>query len=149
MPVTIRKSLPKDRDALVDVWLRSVRATHAFLTEADIQSMLPLVRDLALAELEVWVLSADDGQAVGFIGLSGAKLEALFLAPEVHRRGWGRLMVEHARRLKGPITVDVNEQNPAALRFYEACGFQVAGRSESDSDGRPFPLLHLREADVS
>jgi putative acetyltransferase len=42
------------------------------------------------------------------------------------------------------LTVDVNEQNPAACRFYEACGFVVEGRSELDSTGRPFPLLHMR-----
>jgi putative acetyltransferase len=53
-------------------------------------------------------------------------------------------MVEHARGLRGELTVDVNEQNPAACRFYEACGFVVVGRSELDSTGRPFPLLHMR-----
>jgi hypothetical protein len=26
--MTIREALPKDRDALVGIWLRSVRATH-------------------------------------------------------------------------------------------------------------------------
>ena len=48
--------------------------------------------------------------------------------------------------LKGPLVVDVNEQNPQALQFYLAEGFQVVGRSELDGGGRPFPLLHLREA---
>ena len=89
------------------------------------------------------------GTPVGFLGLAGASLEALFLAPEHRRRGGGRLLVEHARRLKGPLVVDVNEQNPDALRFYEACGFRVVGRSEVDSDGRPFPLIHLRESDAA
>ena len=46
----------------------------------------------------------------------------------------------------GDLTVDVNEQNPAACRFYEACGFVVEGRSELDSTGRPFPLLQMRLA---
>ena len=55
------------------------------------------------------------------------------------------MLLGHARRLKGALTVDVNEQNPEAVRFYEACGFAVVGRSEVDSDGRPFPLLHMRE----
>jgi putative acetyltransferase len=41
--------------------------------------------------------------------------------------------------------VDVNEQNPEAARFYEACGFAVVGRSELDDGGRPFPLLHMKE----
>jgi len=146
MSMTIRKLLPQDRDVLVDVWLRSVRATHEFLSEADIQALLPIVRDSALTDLELWVLADDQGTAVGFMGLAGPKLEALFLAPEVHRRGWGRKLVEHARDLKGPLDVDVNEQNPQALRFYAACGFYVAGRSETDSQGRPFPLLHLRDS---
>jgi len=141
----IRKSLPTDRDALLDIWLRSVRVTHRFLSEDDIQSLLPLVRDVALAQLEVWVLCSDAGDPIGFLGLSGAKVEAMFLAPEFLRRGGGRMLLRHARQLKGALTVDVNEQNPDAVRFYEACGFAVVGRSEVDGSGRPFPLLHMRE----
>jgi len=143
--LAIRPAGATDHDAIVDIWLRSVRATHAFLTEDDIQALLPLVRGGALAGLELWVLCADGDGPVGFLGLAGAKVEALFLAPEWSRRGGGRMLVEHARRLKGRLTVDVNEQNPAAVRFYEACGFVVVGRSPTDSDGRPFPLLHLAE----
>jgi putative acetyltransferase len=110
--------------------------------------MLPQVR-AALPALELWVLAGPDGSAVGFLGLAGAKVEALFLAPEVLRRGGGRMMLEHARRLKGPLTVDVNEQNQTAVRFYLACGFVQVGRSEVDGDGRPFPLLHLSEVTSS
>ena len=43
----IREALPTDRDALLEVWLRSVRATHTFLTEEDVQALLPLVRCFA------------------------------------------------------------------------------------------------------
>jgi putative acetyltransferase len=143
-PFTIRAAQPADRDALLGVWLRSVRATHTFLTEDDIREMIPLVRDLALGALELWVLERG-GAAVGFAGLDGAKMEALFLDPAHVRCGGGRLLVEHARRLKGPLTVDVNEQNPAAVRFYQALGFRVVGRSPTDGQGGPFPLLHLRD----
>src|SRR4051794_18763033 len=92
------------------------------------------------------MLCSDEGSPMGFLGLSGSKIEALFLAPEYQRRGYGRRFVRHARELKGELTVDVNEQNPAAVRFYEACGFVVEGRSELDSSGRPFPLLPMRQA---
>ena len=142
----IRPASVADRDGLLDIWLRSVRATHTFLAEDDIQALLPLVREHALAELELWVLCASSDDAVGFMGLSGATVEALFIAPEWSRKGGGRMLVEHARRLKGRLSVDVNEQNPDAVRFYEACGFTVVGRSEVDSGGRPFPLLHMRES---
>ena len=87
--MTIREALPADRGALLDIWLRSVRATHTFLTEDDIQSLLPLVRDAALPALELWVLCAESGAAVGFLGLDGAEVEALFIAPKWCRRGAG------------------------------------------------------------
>jgi len=141
----IREGRTADRDALVAIWLRSVRATHAFLTEEDIQKLLPLVREQVLPALEIWVLIRDD-EPIGFAGLDGARLEALFLDPAHFRSGGGRLLVEHARRLKGKLAVDVNEQQPEALRFYEALGFRVVGRSPVDSAGRPFPLVHLEDA---
>lgn len=142
----IRCATVDDHAELLDIWLRSVRATHTFLTEADIQSLLPVVKDVALPALELWVLADVDGTLMGFMGLDGAKLEALFLAPEHAGRGGGRLLVEHALQLKGPLTCDVNEQNPEALHFYQKLGFQITGRSPTDSDGRPFPLVHLRSA---
>ena len=134
----IRRAVVGDYGMLLDIWLRSVRATHTFLSEEDIQSMLPLVRDHVLKEFEISVLVTDEG-------LSGNKMEAPFLAPEFFRRGGGRLLVEHARELKGALLVDVNEQNTQALRFYESLGFFVESRSELDSEGQPFPILHMRE----
>jgi putative acetyltransferase len=83
---------------------------------------------------------------MGFMGMFRSKMESLFIAPEFHRRGAGRLLVGHAQAQHGELTVDVNEQNLAARAFYEACGFVVEGRSELDDQGRPYPLLHMRLA---
>ncbi len=141
----IRRATLDDRDVLFDVWLRSVRATHTFVSDPDIQSFMPLVRDyLDSSETEFWVLCDTDGTVMGFMGVAGPKMESLFLAPEFHRRGGGRRLVEHAHALRGELTVDVNEQNTAAVRFYEECGFVVEGRSEVDETGRAYPLLHMR-----
>jgi putative acetyltransferase len=140
----IRRAILTDREVLLDVWLRSVRATHTFVSEEDIQSMIPQVRDyLASSATEFWVL-CDSGAIMGFMGMSGSKMESLFIAPEFQRRGAGRQLVLHAQALHGELTVDVNIQNPAARAFYEACGFVVEGRSELDDQGRPYPLLHMR-----
>ncbi|HQR42116.1 MAG TPA: GNAT family N-acetyltransferase [Gemmatales bacterium] len=141
----IRLATTADHAPLLDIWLRSVRATHTFLSEAEIQVLVPAVRDQAFPNLELWVLCQDDGTLMGFMGLAGNSLEALFLAPEYTGQGGGKLLLDHARQLKGPLTTDVNEQNPAALQFYLANGFEQAGRSSLDNAGRPYPLLHLRE----
>lgn len=143
--MNIRRAIPTDREVLLDIWLRSVRATHTFVSETDIQFFLPLVREyLASSDAELWVLGDDSRAIMGFIGMSGRRMEALFLDPECLRRGGGRRLVRHAQTLHGELTVDVNEQNVAARAFYEACGFVIEGRSELDDTGRPYPLLHMR-----
>jgi putative acetyltransferase len=143
--LAIRRAIPADRTALLDIWLRSVRATHAFVSEEDIQGMIPQVRDyLGSSEPEFWILCDEAGTLMGFMGMSGNKMESLFLAPEFQRRGGGRRLVRHAQARHRELTVDVNEQNAAARAFYEACGFVVEGKSEVDEQGRPYPLLHMR-----
>jgi putative acetyltransferase len=143
--MTIRRARPAETGLLLEIWERSVRATHTFLPEEDVLFFRPLVRDaLAGDALDLWVLSRDDDTPVGFMGLAGPRIEALFLDPEHRRRGGGRRLVEHAIRLHGELTLDVNEQNPDARRFYEACGFVVEGRSPLDGAGKPYPLLHMR-----
>lgn len=37
----------------------------------------------------------------------------------------------------------MNEQNPQAQGFYEHCGWHVIGRSETDEQGEPCPILHM------
>jgi putative acetyltransferase len=144
---TIDRAGRDDRDPLVGIWLRSVRATHGFLTEDDIQGLLPEVRDYLHADdPELWVLRDAMGAPLGFMGMAGSDVAALFLAPEHHRRGGGRRLIRFAQDLRGELTVSVNEQNPGAIRFYEACGFVVESRSATDDDGRPYPLLRMRLA---
>lgn len=141
----IRPYSDEDNARLVDIWLAAVRATHQFLTEEDIQFFLPKLRDQYIPALEVYVAEDDNGQLLGFSGLDGANLEMLFIDPAHHGIGIGKQLVDHAVALKGPLKVDVNEQNPGALAFYLKCGFTQVGRSEFDGTGKPFPLLHLMQ----
>lgn len=123
----IRKRVDADNTALVDLWERSVRATHDFLSEADIVELYSQVRDLYLPAVEVWVLVDDDGVAQGFIGLNQAHVEMLFVEPGLRGRGIGRRLLDHARATWPRLSVDVNEQNP------QACGFSfLFGGSEDD-----------------
>lgn len=143
----IRRADAAELPDLLEIWLRSVRATHLFLTEADINALAVEVDAYLPGSLETfWVLADDEGAAVGFMGLIGDEIDSLFIAPAIHRHGGGRMLVRHADAIaEGPLRVSVNEQNPGALKFYQACGFKIVGRSELDGQGRPFPLLHLQK----
>ena len=147
----VRRAHPADHYTLVALWERSVRATHDFLTEADIVALRPVVRE-ALSDdaLELWVLTERTDVPIGFMGLAGHDIAALFLEPARRGQGGGRQLVAHAQEIRdGDLTVDVNEQNPAAISFYEALGFVVVSRSPLDDDGRPFPVLHMRRPATS
>lgn len=142
----LRYARAEDRDRLLQLWERSVRATHHFLAKSDIVTLRPLVaQELASDALDWWVVVSAGETLIGFLGFVNDTIEALFIDPQHQGRGAGKLLVAHAQSLaegRG-LAVDVDEQNEAALGFYGALGFFVTGRSPTDSGGRPFPILHL------
>lgn len=133
-----------DFDHLAVLWESAVRATHRFLAEKDIDHLRPLVREQYLPSAQLLGARNANGEWLAFLGVEGDELEALFVRPDMHRHGIGRMLAEHAIREFGVVRVEVNEQNPGAVAFYERMGFVVEGRSEVDGQGRAFPILKMR-----
>lgn len=133
--------------ALLEIWERSVRATHLFLSEREIQAIAACV-PRALEEAPVLVVAEGErGEAAAFMGIDGARLEMLFLDPAARGRGLGRRLVQYGVERYGVHQVCVNEQNPGARGFYEHLGFRAYRRTEEDEQGRPYPLLYMRLAE--
>jgi putative acetyltransferase len=145
MDMHVRPARAEDREQLLELWERSVRATHHFLAESDIVALRPLVAaELASDAIAWWVLVSAPEAPIGFLGFGSSTIEALFIDPDHHRKGGGKFLVAHAESLSvGPLAVEVNEQNEGAVRFYQALEFKVVGRSPTDAGGRPFPILHM------
>lgn len=140
---TLRPSRASDGDAVVDLWRRAVDATHDFLSAEDRRAIdAEVVGFLPQAPL-LLAVDAED-RPLGFMLIDGSHMEALFIDPEVHGQGIGRQLVEHALARHSTLTTDVNAQNAQALGFYLRMDFVETGRSEVDSQGRPYPLIHLR-----
>lgn len=130
---------------LMEVWEDSVRVTHSFLTQADIEAIKSYVPNAIKAVPHLFVARGNTGSAQGFLGISGQKIEMLFIASQNRRQGLGRKLIEEAMS-HYPITeVVVNEQNYQAIGFYEHMGFEVYGRSATDEQGGPFPILFMRK----
>ena len=130
---------------MLAVWRAAVDATHDFLTAEDRRAIDAEVAGL-LPSAPLWLAVDARDQAIGFMLLDGAHMEALFIDPAVRGTGVGRALVSHALGLHNSITTDVNEQNAQAVGFYERLGFVATGRSDRDGQGRPYPLVHLRSA---
>lgn len=133
----------KQLNELVEVWEASVRDSHSFLTNKDIRSFKPLVKT-AIQEIETLIIVEEEGRAAGFIGIADQKVEMLFLSPKVFGKGLGRQLMQKAIDDYQAIYVDVNEQNPKAVGFYQHMGFQVFARMEADGQGNPFPILNMK-----
>lgn len=143
--LSVRAAGAADHAALTALWRRSVEATHAFLAPGEADEIENEVRRGLTSVPELWIAEAG-GAPAGFLGCTESHVDMLFVAPELFRRGAGSLLLAHARSLHGPLCLEVNEANAGALAFYRARGFRVEGRSPVDCAGRPYPLLHLRQA---
>lgn len=139
----VLRAAKADHPELLALWEESVRATHAFLPEADILALKPLILHEYFGQVELFALRGEEGGIRAFMGVAEDRLEMLFVRPDCLRQGLGGRLARHALETLGVRAVDVNEQNPDALAFYLRLGFRVAGRSETDGQGRPYPLLHL------
>ncbi|TCJ12692.1 GNAT family N-acetyltransferase [Flaviaesturariibacter flavus] len=131
-----------DFEEMLELWERSVRATHFFLREEDIVRFRALIpRYLEL--LDLYCTRDATGAISGFLGTAGGKIEMLFIRPDQRGRGIGSALLRFAVHGLGLRQVDVNEQNGQAKTFYLHAGFRIAGRSERDGMGKPYPLLHM------
>ena len=128
---------------VVDVWEASVRATHYFLSEQDIQHFKPLILNEYLAAVELRCIRGQDDVILGFLGVADLKIEMLFVDPRAMKQGIGKMLTIHAIDNMAARQVDVNEDNMQAVGFYEHLGFKVMSRSRLDALGKPFPILHM------
>lgn len=143
MKYEVESASPIDFPEITKVWEASVRASHHFLTEEDIQFFKPLILNEYLKNLDTYLVRRDNSSIAGFVGVAEKKIEMLFIEPELRGQGIGKKLLNYAVQYLDAKEVDVNEQNEAAVAFYLSQGFTVKSRSELDSTGKPFPILHL------
>lgn len=142
--VEVKERSPLLIEQLLKVWESSVKATHLFLSDNEINDIKQYV-PLALKDIPVLVVAEnEDGVPVGFMGISGQMLEMLFIANENRGQSMGKQLLQYGIKKYLVNKLAVNEQNPLAKGFYEHMGFTVYKRSELDEQGNPYPLLYMK-----
>lgn len=130
---------------LLEVWESSVKATHLFLLEDEIETIKNYVPQ-ALKEIpHLLIVENEDQLPVGFMGIAGQRLEMLFIASEERGKGFGKELFAYGIEKYSVHDLAVNEQNPLAKGFYEQMGFEVYKRTELDEQGNPYPLLYMKK----
>lgn len=138
LTINIESTKKADRQKLIEIWGKSVRATHEFLDEKDLLERKLLILEQYFDAVDLNVTKNGDGY---FCGTHDGNVEMLFISPKVRGKGIGALLVSHVIKFKKATRVDVNEHG---LGFYKHIRFTVIGRSPLDGQGKPYPLLHMQ-----
>ncbi|ACV75089.1 MAG: acetyltransferase [Zymomonas mobilis] len=139
----IRQSNSGDGQRVMEIWRDAVQETHLFLKAKDRFEIEKSLSDF-LPMVSLWLAVDDSDNAIGFMLCSHNHLEALFIDPHFMGQGIGRRLVQQAISFCNDIlSVDVNEENSQALGFYRHLGFIETGRSKTDRQGYPYPLIFM------
>jgi ribosomal protein S18 acetylase RimI-like enzyme len=152
--VPIRRAVLSDARAIAEVQVSSWKAAyHGLMPQTLLDNLQVDARQerwesiLADNASRTFVFEAD-GSVVGFAGIDATtdedsdkenvgEIRAIYLAPNVWRKGYGRRLVDTAiesLRLQGfaEVTLWVLHNNQRAIKFYESLGFQPDGTTKID-----------------
>ena len=119
----IRELQEADLDKVADIWLDTNIKSHDFIPAQYWKSNFESVKE-ALLQAEVYVYE-HDGEIQGFIGLSDAYVEGLFVLDEMQSQGIGKTLLDHAKDQKDELFLNVYQKNKRAISFYRREGFEI------------------------
>ena len=131
-------------NTLLEVWENSVKATHLFLSDNEIEKIKEYVPQALKEVAHLIVIENENDIPIAFMGIEGTKLEMLFIKNSERRKGLGRQLLNYGIKNYNINELIVNEQNPNFKGFYEHLGFKVYKRTELDEQGNPYPILYMR-----
>lgn len=142
--IKIKERTPLLIQQLLEIWEKSVKETHLFLSQSEIENIKKYVPQ-ALETVPYLIIAENENKLpIAFMGISDQKLEMLFVSVEEMGKGFGKKLIEYGIENYSINELTVNEQNPRAKGFYEHIGFKIYKRTENDEQGNPYPILYMK-----
>ena len=129
---------------LLEVWEDSVKATHLFLSNEEIENIKKYVPQALKGVSYLIIIENENNVPIAFMGIEDTKLEMLFIKNSERGKGLGKQLLNYGIRNYNINELVVNEQNPKAKGFYEHMGFKTYKRLELDEQGNAYPILYMR-----
>ena len=83
-------------ERMLEIFEASVRATHDFYTEEDIERHLSMVRNSLSCPCHYFCIDKENGNIVGFVSLIGRYIDMLYVHPDYFSMGYGRELLDIA-----------------------------------------------------
>ncbi len=129
---------------LLEVWEDSVKATHLFLSDKEINNIKEYVPQVISGVSHLVIIENENNTPIAFMGIEDKKLEMLFIKNSEIGKGLGKQLLNYGIENYNVNELVVNEQNHNAKGFYEYMGFKTYKRTELDEQGNPYPILYMR-----
>ena len=131
-------------DELLEVWENSVKATHLFLSNEEVENIKKYVPQAISTVSHLVIIENESCGPIAFMGIEGTKLEMLFIKNSERGKGLGKQLLNYGIENYNVNELAVNEQNPNAKDFYEYMGFKTYKRTELDEQGNSYPILYMK-----
>lgn len=150
--IVVRRAGAADAAAIAQVHITSREVAMPWLpprrrTDAEVERW---VREVMLAEADLWVAVDGAGTVLGYAAVEGEWLEHLYLLPQVRRRGIGSLLLARAKEHR-PDRLDLHvfQRNTDARAFYARHGFTVVDLNDGSRNMEREPDMTLRWTPVT
>lgn len=123
----------KDADAIARIWLEENIKAHSFIPRGYWEANRSAIEEnKGGADIYSFM---ENGEATGFIGLSGGYVEGIFVAGKRQSAGIGKKLLDFAKSKCSALELDVYEKNSRAVKFYLNNGFREKSRGTNADTG--------------
>lgn len=130
---------PEYLPEMSDLWVASWARTMANINFEARRSWFVdhVVQLRAQGAAVICAFAVADGVMAGFISLdNGGFIDQLAVATVAWGRGAATALLDEAKRRSAHLHLEVNQENPRAVRFYEREGFRRTGEGVNAASGR-------------
>lgn len=151
MTYTLEDARPEHAPQMIDLWVASWAKA---MPEIDFEARRPWIIDhlakLAAGGACVRVArEAATGALAGFVVIHPGTgyLDQLVVGPAFWGQGAAEALMDEARAISPTlVALDVNQDNPRAVRFYEKIGLAIVAEGENPLSGRRTYRMEWRPA---
>ena len=131
----IRKYVDSDIDAVMQIWLNTNIQAHSFISPDYWKNNFDVVKEM-LPLAEIYVHEIDSANRIdGFIGLNDDYIEGIFVKEEAQSKGIGKQLLDHVKKVKSTLRLNVYQKNKQAIQFYLREEFGIQSESLDRNTG--------------
>ena len=129
----IRRLEKEDINQVMKIWLETNIAAHDFVPENYWRENYEAVREM-LPQAEVYIYETENGIG-GFVGVMDSYVAGIFVKKKMQSKGIGKQLLDHVKRKKEHLELQVYQKNHSAVRFYQREQFKILSEDIDENTG--------------